>query len=97
MQRVSALVVNKRAADAGNDAVLVGRDGKLPNLIALLHRIGEVLAPVLDPFDRTPQQLGGRRYRNVLGIDAELGAEAAADFGRDHSDFAIGQAQQHGD
>ncbi len=38
-----------------------------------------MLAPVLDPFDRAPEQPGRRHHRDVLGIDAELRPEAAAD------------------
>ena len=42
-----------------------------------------MLAPVLDPFDRMAlEQLCCRHHGDVFRIDAELGAEAAADVGR---------------
>jgi len=43
--------------------------------------VGEMLAPVLDPFDRALHELGGRDHGDVLGIDAELRPKAAADVG----------------
>ena len=70
LQRVGALIVNERAAQALDRSLGVGRDRKPPDLVALLHRIGEVLAPILDPFDRATQQLGGGGDRNIFGIDA---------------------------
>ena len=67
----------------------VDRDLELPVLVALVHRVGEILAPVLGPFDRAVEQLRRRHHRHVLGIDAELGAEAAADVGRDHAQALV--------
>ena len=51
-------------------------------LVAFLRRVGEMFAPVLDPFHRTMQQ--GRRGngRDIFRINAKLRAETAADIGR---------------
>src|SRR5204863_7931429 len=50
--------------------------------ISLLRGVGEMLAPVLDPFDRTARELGGGDDRDVLRVDAEFRPEAAAHVGR---------------
>ena len=70
------------AADTEHARLGIDRDLQRPVLIALVHRVGEILAAVLDPFQRAVQELRRGDYGNVLGIDAELGAEAAADVGR---------------
>ena len=44
--------MQQAAADAEHLAVGIDRDVDRPVLVALLRRIGEMLAPVLDPFDR---------------------------------------------
>ena len=74
----------------------VGRGGDLhrPVLVALLHRVEEMLAAVLDPGHRAPQQLRGGGDRHVLRIDAELGAEAAADIRRRHPQAVVVEAEQ---
>ena len=82
LQRISADVVDQRAAQPQHLAVGRDRDIDRPVLVALLRRIGEVLAPVLDPLDRAPKELGRGHDRDVLRIDAELGTEAATDIGR---------------
>ena len=64
-----------------------------PILIAFLDRGDEMLAPVLDPFQRSLQQLRRRGHRDILGIDAELGAEAAADIGRRHAQPVLVDAE----
>ena len=97
LQRVGADVVDQVAAHAQNLAVGVDRDVDRPVLIALLRRIGEVLAPVLDPFDRAPRELGGRDHRDVFGIDAQLRPETAADVGRRHPQPALVEAEQRGE
>ena len=78
------MIVDQAAAHAAHAAVGVGGDLDRPILIALLRRIGEMLAAVLDPFDRAAQQRRGGDDRDVLGIDAQLRAETAADIGRRH-------------
>ena len=85
LQRISALVVEQLAAHRENARVLVDRDLEGPILIALLDSGDEMLAPVLDPFQRPFQELRRGRDRDIFRIDAKLGAEAAADIGRRHA------------
>jgi hypothetical protein len=42
--------VQQLAADAEHLGLRVDRDFQRPVLIALVHRVGEIFAPVLDPF-----------------------------------------------
>jgi len=56
-----------------------------------------MLAPVLDPFERAPEQFRRRHHGNVLRIDAELGPKSAADVGRRHPDARFLQVEQHGE
>ena len=64
----------------------VDRDRDLPVLVALLGRRQEMLAAVLVPFHRAAELHRRRRDHRLLGIERRLGAEAAADVGRDHAD-----------
>ncbi len=84
LQRIGADVVNKAATHAAHAAVGIRRKLDRPILVALLRRIGEMLAAVLDPFHRAAEQRRGGDHRDVLGIDAKLRPEAAADIGRRH-------------
>ena len=89
MQRVSADVVDQPAANAADAAIGVSRDLDRPILIALLRRIGEMLAAVLNPFHRAAQQGRGGDRGDVLGIDAQLWAKPAADVGRGNAQPAF--------
>ena len=89
-RRVGAVVVQHRAAHAEDAAVAVDAELHVPDLVALLRRGREVLAPVLDPLDRRAELQRRRRHRDVLGIEHELGSEPAADVGRD--DAGVGLA-----
>jgi|SRR5215469_10495191 len=66
-------------------AVLVGGNFKIDDLIAAARCTGEIFAAALDALDGALQrhrEVGDQRF---LGVDVELGAEAAADFGRDRA------------
>ena len=53
-------------------------------------RVGEEgLGAVAGPFHRAPDLLGGPDADRLLGIDEDLGAEAAADIGRDHAQLVL--------
>ena len=93
LRRIGALVVDHPAAHAEQAPVAVERDLEIPILVALLHGGEKMLAPVLDPFDRPPQEEARGRQRHLLGIHDELGAEAAADIGRDHADLVLVEAE----
>ena len=96
LQRIGAEVVDEAAAHAEHLAVGVDRDVDRPVLVALLRGVGEMLAPVLDPFDRALEQLRRRHHRDVLRIDAKLRTEAAADIGRHHAQPALVDVEQRG-
>ena len=66
-------------------------------LLALLGRGQHVLEAVLDPPHRSCQAAREERDQDVLGIDDELGAEAAAHVGGDHAHLVRGQVEQVGD
>ena len=55
----------------------------------------QVLAAILDPFDRTADMAGRERDEEILGIKLAAHAEAAADIELDHVDGLLGKAQ-HG-
>ena len=95
LQRIGAEIVQQAAANAEHLALRIGRDVDRPVLIALLHRIGEMLAPVLDPFERALEQFRRRHHRDVLRIDAELGTKAAPDIGRRHPQARLLDIEQH--
>ncbi len=85
------------AADAQHLGVGADRDVDRPVLVALLRGVGEMLAPVLDPFDRTLEQLRRRHHGDVFRIDAELRTKAAADFRRDDAQLRLVHVEQRGD
>src|SRR5262249_31408082 len=96
LQSIGPEVMDQSAADAEKLAVRVYRDIERPVLVALLGGVREVLAPVLDPFDWALEELGCRHHRDVLGIDAELGTEAAADIGSCYTQAAFVEIEQRG-
>src|ERR1700720_3803252 len=63
-------------------------------LVALLHGIEEMLAPILDPFYRAAEQLGGRHHGDIFRVDAELRAEAAAHVGRRNAQAVLIETEQ---
>ncbi len=91
---IGAVVVQAAAAHAAHAAAGIGRDLEVPDLVALLGGGQKVLAPVLDPFDRTADLHGGERDRELLGVDAGLGPEPAADLRGDHADPALVDAEE---
>src|ERR1700730_19413929 len=56
-----------------------------------------MLAPVLDPFDGASQELRRCHDGDVLGVDAELGTEAATHVGRRHPQSALVEAEEKGE
>ena len=91
---IGALVVNEAAAHAEQPPLVVEGDLEVPILVALLDGGEEMLAPVLDPFDRAAQAQRRHRQHHLLRIHHELGAEAAADVGRDHPHLVLVAPQQ---
>ena len=95
LRRVGAFVVDHLAAHAQEATVVVEGDVEIPILVALLDRGEKMLAPVLDPLDRSSQEQGRRRQRDLFRVHDKLGAEAAADVGCDHTQLVLVEPQQH--
>ena len=90
---VGAGVVDHTAAHAMQLAVVVKADLDLPVLVTFLYRGDEVFAPVLNPFQWSAEQHAGRGDRDFFRIQNELGAEAAADVGRDDANAIFIEAE----
>jgi hypothetical protein len=75
------------AVDAQCEKAAIGveRQGSLGAMIACLMVGQETLAAGGDPFDRAADAPRRPQDQHMLGIDEVLGAEAAADIGRDKS------------
>jgi hypothetical protein len=88
--------VEEHVLDADDAAAAVERDLGIVNLAALMGGGEEVLAAVLDPFDRASERHRRPRQQHLLRIEQhDLGAEAAAHERRDHPHLAFAQAE-HG-
>ena len=93
--QIGAVVVQAAAAHAEHAAVVVGRDLEVPDLVALLRGGEEMLAPVLDPFDRAAAAcIAASAIASSSGIDAGLRPEPAADLRRDHAHAAFVAADE---
>jgi hypothetical protein len=87
--------VDQLPAHGEQASLMVEGDLEIPMLVALLDRGEKMLAPVLDPFDRLPQEEACGGERHLLRIHHKLGAEAAADVRR-HDPQLIFIETQHG-
>ena len=92
-----AVVGEDMHAQARDPAVARRRDLGRHVVVARERGGGEVLDPVLDPFDRKPGHDRGDRGADVARIGADLVAEAAADVGRDDVDLLLGNARDQRD
>jgi hypothetical protein len=63
---------------------------------AVVHR-GHVVRAGRDPLDRVAELARGPRAEDLLAVDLQLGAEAAADLGGDGPHAVRAQAEQRGD
>ena len=81
--------MNEPAAYSAYAPFAIGGKRKRPVLVALLRGVGEMLAAILDPFDRPTQQSRRGDDREILGIDTQFRSEAAADIGRCHPQAAF--------
>ena len=77
---IGALVVEIAVVDGEDDAVVVDRGADPVQLLARMIGRDQMLAPVLDPFHRAVEPLGGDADQHVLGIELAANAEAAADM-----------------
>ena len=84
------------ARSADDLAVGVERHLGVGDVIAAV-RIGEErLRAVGDPFHRPADALRRPQRHDFFGIDENLGAEAAADVGRDHAQLVLGRHADEG-
>ena len=91
--RVGPGVVQKFVVDAENLALPCQRHLRLVDLTALLRGRVEILLPILDPLDGSPQLHGQPGQQHLFGVEHhDLWPEAAADKGRDHAHLLFGQA-----
>ena len=90
---VRAEVRDDLDVQAGERAVLLGADLDVGDLVAAVVRDGHVLRARLDPLHR-PAQLPRRPgEQDLLAVDLQLGAEAAADVGGDHAHAVLGHPE----
>ena len=72
------------------------RDPRPVDLLAVVARGGEVLAPPLDPLHGPPEAEGDGRHEELLVIDGALRAEAAAHVGGEHPHLLGRDPEDHG-
>ena len=74
-------------------AVLLRRDRDVLDLVAAVRRGLVVLAARLGPLDRPAELAGDDQREDLLGVDVELGAEAAAHVGGHDAQLVLGDAR----
>jgi len=84
--------------DAQTDEVAVGVETELDlGVVVAAVGIGEEgLAAAGRPLDRAAELVGAPGDEDFFGVVEDLGAEAAADIGRDHAHLVFGQAHDEG-
>src|SRR5262249_33203866 len=66
------------------------------DLVAGMRRAHHVLAAVLHPLHRSAEDDRGDRHQVILRIPRGLGAEAAAEIGRDDAHLVVGKPEGGG-
>ena len=96
VRRVGAGVVNEIHAQRQDPAFIVEADLDFVHLTPLLVDSGEMLLPVLGPFDRPPQLHRGEGHQQLVRVEQhDLRPEAAPHVGSDHVDARFRQPEQH--
>ena len=75
-------------------AVLRRRELERGHEVAAVDRRERVLGALLDPLHRRAEAAGERDGEQLLGVDVELGAEAAADVRGDHAQLRLGHPER---
>ncbi len=65
-------------------------------MVAAMRVAEESFSALRRPFHRPADPLGRPDADRLLGVDEDLGAEAAADIGRDHAQFVLGRDADEG-
>ena len=86
---IGAEVGDQLDFQAKNLAGIVHGRAQLLHLIAPVGGAGKALAACFDPFDRPLVAIGERGGHQVFRIDRPLGAERAADIGRDDAHMML--------
>ena len=92
---IGAHVAVDVAAQAEDGAIARARDLEVAVDLARVIGRHQMLAAILDPFDRAADMAGRERDEEILGIELAAHAEAAADVELDHVDGMLGKPQ-HG-
>jgi hypothetical protein len=79
--------------EAEQRAVLAAGDLDVLDLVAAVRRGLVVLAARLGPLDRPAELAGDDQREDLLGVDVELGAEAAADVRGDDAQLVLRDAR----
>jgi hypothetical protein len=87
--QVRAEVGDDLRVDGGERAVGLEAHPHRGDLVAAVVGDLHVLRAGLDPLDRVPRHLRARRHQRLLGVDLELGAEAAPDLRGDDADLLL--------
>ena len=90
---IGAQILNQLQLHAEHGAVLLRGDLVVVHVAAAVNGAEEVLAPRFDPLHRLADLHGDEAHQRLFGVDVQLAAEAAADFGRDHAQPVFRQAQ----
>ena len=83
-----------RAWQRGDRAVALGAELDVVDLVAAVVGRGHVLRARLDPLHRPPSLRERPQTSDLLAVDLQLRAEAAADVGRDHADLVLAHPEQ---
>ena len=90
---VRADVGDRAHAQAENRAIALRRKLDVRDVVAPVDGREVTLAPLLGPLHRSPESLREESHEELLGVDLELAAEAAADLGCDHAHLVLSEAE----
>ena len=82
---VGAEILDQLQLDPEDGAVALGGDFVVIHVAAAVNGASEVFAPAFDPLHRLSDFHGDEAHERFFGVDVELAAESAADFGRHHA------------
>ena len=72
---IGAIIVEKLVLDSEDAALRIDGGADVVALFARMIGGDQMLAPVLDPFDRSPKRQGRRADENIFGIDFAANTE----------------------
>ena len=90
---IGAEILNELELDAENRAVFLGGDFVVIHVAAAVNSASEVFATALDPLHRLADLHRDETHQGLFGVNVQLAAESAADFGRNHAQPVFFQAE----